>query len=159
MISLTSIQFYLIFVSAVKSFQVLLCRINKSIKHQSFAYTHLNNQTVLFQTIQFSIRKKFKCQIVLFDPWIGSYQMLPLRARVDLRAMPRKEYSTYPYAPALFSLTIRLFSVISLGEFSVISLGSLTIRLFSVISLGESYPYTEKKSVYSTAPSSWAYIV
>ena len=35
--------------------QVLLCITNNSIKHQSFVYTQLKNQTVLFQTIQISI--------------------------------------------------------------------------------------------------------
>ena len=38
-----------------KWFQVFLYITNNSIKRQSFAYTHLNNQAVLFQTIQFSI--------------------------------------------------------------------------------------------------------
>ena len=42
-------------VNKVKYFQVLLCITNNSIKHQSFVYTQLNNQTLLFQTIQFSL--------------------------------------------------------------------------------------------------------
>ena len=37
----------------------MLCISNDSIKHQSFVYPHLNDQTVLFETIQFSIRKLF----------------------------------------------------------------------------------------------------
>ena len=37
---------------------------NNSIK-QSFVYAQLNDQTVLFQTIQFSISTLFKCQLVL----------------------------------------------------------------------------------------------
>ena len=41
---------------------------NNSIKHQSFGYTQLNDQVVLFQTIQFSISTQFKCQTVLFNP-------------------------------------------------------------------------------------------
>ena len=41
---------------------------NNFIKHQLFVYTQLNDQTVLFQTIQLSISHLFKCQIVLFDP-------------------------------------------------------------------------------------------
>ena len=43
---------------------------NNSIKHQSFVYAQLNDQTVLFQTIQFSMSfvcTQFKCQTVLFD--------------------------------------------------------------------------------------------
>ena len=38
----------LILLHSVKLFQVLLCIINNSIKHQSFVHTHLNDQTVLF---------------------------------------------------------------------------------------------------------------
>ena len=43
----------------VKWFQVLLCITKNSIKHPSFVYTQLNDQTVLFQTIQFSISHLF----------------------------------------------------------------------------------------------------
>ena len=42
-------------VNKVKWFLVLLCITNNSIKYQSFVYTQLNDQTVLFLTIQFSI--------------------------------------------------------------------------------------------------------
>ena len=45
-------------------------------QHHSFAYTQLNDQTVLFLAIQFSISHffctQFKCQKVLFDPYIGA---------------------------------------------------------------------------------------
>ena len=44
-----------IYVNKVNSFQVLLCISNNSMKHQSFVYTQLNDQTVLYLTIQFSI--------------------------------------------------------------------------------------------------------
>ena len=36
----------------------MLCITNNSIKHQSFAYTQLNDQTFLFQTTQFSMSTK-----------------------------------------------------------------------------------------------------
>ena len=49
----------LILLCTVKWFQVLQCITNNSIKHQSFIYTQLNDQTVLFQTIQFSISLLF----------------------------------------------------------------------------------------------------
>ena len=39
--------------------------------------------------------------LVLFDPCIGHYKALPPRARVELRAMTMKGYSTFPKAPAL----------------------------------------------------------
>ena len=52
-------------------------------------------------------------QLVLFNPWIGSYQVLPFRARVDLGAMAMKgaPYSLKPQHH--WNLTIRLFSFIS----------------------------------------------
>ena len=49
----------LILLHTVKQFQVLLTITNNFIKHQSFVYTHLNDQTVLFLTIQFSISHLF----------------------------------------------------------------------------------------------------
>ena len=39
--------------------------------------------------------------MVLFNPLIGPYQVLPLRARVDLEAMAMKGYSVFPKVPAL----------------------------------------------------------
>ena len=45
-------RFNLAKVKKVKWLQVLLCIINNSIKNQSFVYTQLNDQTVLFLTIQ-----------------------------------------------------------------------------------------------------------
>ena len=49
----------LILLHTVKWFQVLLCITNNSFKHQSFVYTQLNDQIVLFLTIQFSISHLF----------------------------------------------------------------------------------------------------
>ena len=71
------------------------------LKHQSFFHTQLNDQTALFQTIQFGISKQFKFQTILFDPLIGPYQVQPLRARVNLRAVAMKGYSAFLKAPVL----------------------------------------------------------
>ena len=49
----------LIFLHIVKWFQVLLGINNNLIKHQSFVNTQLNEQTVLFLTIKFSISHLF----------------------------------------------------------------------------------------------------
>ena len=60
----------LILLHAVKWFQILLFNTNYLIKHQSFLYTHLNDQTGLFQTSQFNTSHfciQFKCQTILFD--------------------------------------------------------------------------------------------
>ena len=85
------------------------------------------SKTVLFQLIQFSISTQFKCKyslivktflfqaiqfnqiiqfsisipLFLFNPKIWSYQVLPVRARVDLRAMTMKGLSVFPKALAL----------------------------------------------------------
>ena len=61
------------------------------------------SKTVLFQTIQFSVQKQFhftqyKYSLILFDPWIGPYQVQPLRARVDHGAMAMKGPSALPKA-------------------------------------------------------------
>ena len=39
--------------------------------------------------------------LVLFNPQIGPYQVLPLPARVDLGAMVIKGYFAFPKAPEL----------------------------------------------------------
>ena len=50
-------QFSLALVNEDKWFYILLCITNNSIK-LSFVYAQLNDQTVLFQTIQFSISQR-----------------------------------------------------------------------------------------------------
>ena len=70
------------------------CKYNLIVKTLLFQAIQLS-QTVLIQTIQFSI----SMQLVLFNPLIGSYQVLPFRARVDLGAMAMKGCSAFPKAP------------------------------------------------------------
>ena len=91
----------------------MLCITNNSIKYQSFVYTQLNVKTILFPPIQFCITSQFKCQTVLFDLSIRPYQLLPLLARVGLRAIAMKWYSAFPKLQHYWSLTISLFSVIN----------------------------------------------
>ena len=73
--------------------------------------------------------------LVLFNPYIGPYQVLPLRVRVVLVAMGMKGYSAYRKLQHYRNLNIRLFSV-NLGH-----------------SLVWSYHSAVKQSVYSTAPA------
>ena len=49
----------LILLHTIKRFQVFQCITNNSIRYQLFVYTHLNDQIVLFPTIQFSISHLF----------------------------------------------------------------------------------------------------
>ena len=44
---------------------------------------------------------QFECQTVLFDPYIGPYQVPPLQVKVGLGVMLMKGYSAFPKAPAL----------------------------------------------------------
>ena len=67
------------------------------------------SRTVIIETIQFSIRM----QLVLFNPLVGPYQVLPFRARVDLRAIAVKGYSTFPKASALLESHHEIVCVIS----------------------------------------------
>ena len=50
---------FALLVNKVKCFQELLCITYNSFKHQSFLYALLNDLTVLFQIIQFSISHLF----------------------------------------------------------------------------------------------------
>ena len=99
-----------------------------STKHQSFVYTQLSDQTVLFQTIQFSICTQLKCQTVLFDP-IRCYHSGP-EWTWDWWHSPKLQY--------YWSVTIKLFCVIQ--------------RYL----LGESYHFVVMQSVYSTVSADWA---
>ena len=71
--------------------------------------------------------------LVLFNPYIGPYQVLPLQARVDLEAMAIKGYSAFPKTPALLEPHHQI--------------------------VRESYPSADVQSVYSTAPADWAKIM
>ena len=82
------------FFTQLKCFQLLLCITNNLIKHQSFVYTWFNDQTLVFQTILFNMSTQFKCQRILFDPKLGPYHVLRLRARVNLGAMVMKGSTT-----------------------------------------------------------------
>ena len=53
------------------------------------------SQTVLIQTIQFSI----STQVVLFNPLIGPYQVLSFLAKEDLGEMAMMVYSEIPQSP------------------------------------------------------------
>ena len=77
--------------------------------------------------------------LVLFNQQIGPYQVLPCRARVDLRAMAMKRCSVFPKAPA------------SLGPHHH-CLASYSGHSWGV----GSYLSVEVQSVYSTAPADWA---
>ena len=94
-------------------------------------------KTFLFQAIQFTqtIHFSISMLLVLFNPLIWPYQVLPLRTRVELEAMAMKGYSAFPKAPALLKPHHHIWTLV-IG--------------------GGSYPSAEVQSVYSTAPADWA---
>ena len=116
---------------------------NNSIKHQSFVYTQLNDPTVLFLTIQFSVSyclHSVKYQTVLFDPQIRPYQVLPPQARVDQRAMAIKLYVMSSQSASITGASPSDYLMLYPGQ-----------------SFGwGSYSTAEMQSVYSTAPGDWA---
>ena len=79
---------------------------NNSIKHQSLVYTLLNDQTVLFQAIQFSISDLFALNLNVssISPTDRTLLGATTLARVNLGAMAMKEYIAFPKAPALLEL-------------------------------------------------------
>ena len=95
----------------VKWFQVLLCITNNSFNLQRFVYTQLNDQSVIFQTIQFSI---FICFALSLN-----VKQFYLTHRWTLGTEWIQEWWQWKgtlHSPKLrhyWSLTIRLFSVIS----------------------------------------------
>ena len=74
---------------------------------------------------------QLKCQTVVFHPEIGLYQLLTLRARVDLGAMAMKG---------------------SPHSLKLLHYWNLTIRFFSVIT----WTLVKWQSVYSIALADWA---
>ena len=57
------------------------------------------SKTVLFQTIKFSIstQNTIRC----YRKYIGPYQVLPLRAKMDVVVMGIKGFSAFPKIPVL----------------------------------------------------------
>ena len=93
------------------------------------------SQTILVQTIQFSINM----QLVLFKLLIGPYHVLPFWARVDLEAMAMKGVLHIPPSSSIIGTPPSDWLVSYPGH-----------------SWGwGSYPSAEVQSVYSTAPANW----
>ena len=63
-------------------------------KQFSLVSVQFQCQSVLFQVILLR-------NLVLFNPCIGPYKVLPLRAGVDLGVMAMKDYSAFAEAPGL----------------------------------------------------------
>ena len=125
----------------VKCFKVLLCITNNSIKLQSFVYTQLNNQTVLFLTIQFGMSfvcTQFKCQTCSIWPIDRTLSGATTPTWVDLGAMAMKGYSTFPKAKTLPEPR------------------HLTVSYCRHLFGGMSYSSVEMKPVCSMAPADWA---
>ena len=118
---------------------VFLCITSNSINHQSFIYSQINDQTVLFLTIQLSISHFFS------HTW--NVKKFYLTHRLDfIKCYHSKSEWTWEqwqwraikHSPKLqyyLSLTIRLFSVIS----------------WTLVGRGRSHPSAEMQPVYSTS--------
>ena len=113
----------------VKWFQVLLCITNNSSKYQLFVYTQLNNPTVLFQTIQFSISH-------LFALSLNVKEFCLTLATTESQSGPGSDGNEDPI-PRSSSIT----GVSPLDGFCQYQ--------------ETRCPFAEKLSVYSTAPADW----
>ena len=114
---------------------------NNSIKHQSFVHTQLNDQTVLFLNIQYSISQLFALNLNIKQFIRLIDRTLPgatASSQSDLGMMAVNGHSTFPKAPTLLVPHIRLFNIIC-----------RTLVWMS-------YPFAEMQSVYSTPPANWA---
>ena len=133
------IQHYPFVLHTGKWSQVLLCITNNSIKHQSSIYTQLNDQTVLFLTIQFSLNHLFVQSLKVkqsnlthrLDP-IGCYHSRSgcTFEQLQWKGIPRLTKLQ------VWSLAIRLFNV--------------NTRTF--VAWGGAYTSVEMQLMYSTAP-------
>ena len=75
----------------------------------------------------YSIHFNISMLLVLFNPWIGPYQVLPLQVRVDLGAIAMKGYSAFPKAPKF----LFLFLLIKIYN-SIINNQSIRVSLLRV---------------------------
>ena len=102
---------------SIKWFQVLQCITNNSIKHQSFIYTLLNDLIVLFQAIQFSKSHLFLLSLNFKQfYWAQRYDLIRCYHPGPDRSRKRWQWRGNPHYPKLqhyWSLTIKLFSIIS----------------------------------------------
>ena len=98
------------------------------------------SKTFLFQVIYSSQKLQFSISIplVLLNPSLGPFQVLPRRAGVDLGVMEMKGCSTFPKAPA------------SLEPHHQI------VVIYQDTHWVGSYPFAEVQSVYSTTLTDWA---
>ena len=115
---------------------------NNSIKSQSFVYTHLNDQTVLFITIQFSISHLFALSLNVKQFYL-THRKDPIRCYYSRSEWTWKwwQLRDTPHSPNHWnwSLTIRLFNV-----------------TFRAVISREEVLFLCRDTVYSTASTNWA---
>ena len=88
----------------VKELQVLLFNTNNSIQNYSFVCTQLNDSKYCYVSLRIQlVISHFFAHILNSSIWLvdRNYQVLPLRARVDLEVMVMKRYSTFSSASGL----------------------------------------------------------
>ena len=119
----------------VKWSQVMLWITNNSIRHQSFVYSQLNNQTVLYLTIQFSISHLFALSFTA-QLFYLIYRLDPIRCyyfKIEWTWEPWQWRST-PYSQSS-------------------SVGASTSHC--LIYPGHSLGVGEMQPVYSAVPADW----
>ena len=133
MFLLTSIILFKISHLFTHRFQVLLCITNNSIKHQSFVYTQLNDQTILFLTIQFG----------------HSWNVKPIdRTLLGATTPGQSGHGSYGNEGVLY--------ISQSSKTGVLLSDSFVLYPEHTWGRGQSYPSAGMQLVYSTVPGNWA---
>ena len=149
----------LILLHTVKWFQVWLCIANNSIKHHSFVYTHLNDETVLFQTIQFSISHLLAHSFNVKQFYL-TQRSDPIRC---YHSEPEWSWEQWQWRDTLhspklqhyWSLTIRLLSVISC---TLVAGGDAVSFFYNLIRLSD-YIWGKMRAHHFSHSASWNHLI
>ena len=133
---------------------------NNSIKHQSFVYTQLNYQTVLFQTIQFNISTVFVYTQLNVNSWFQTIQFSVI-TQFSSTSFIDRTLSGAPTPGQSGPGNNENKGLLRISQRSSITRGSSSDCLVSYTkqSMGSSYSSAEKQSVYSAAPADWDRII
>ena len=138
------------FLLSVKRFRVLLFNTNISINDHSFAYTQLNDKTVLCQAIQFSVSHLFtftwnvRLHSLNVKQFYFTHRLEPVRC---YHSGTKWTWQWWQWKGTLHSSKLLHYWRLTIWLFS-----DITRKLVG----GESDPCAEMQSVYSTAPADWA---
>ena len=156
----------------------MLCITNNSVKHQSLVCTHLNDQTVLFLTTQFSMLIKLNgskhCYVSLtiqlnichLFTLLNGQTVLFQTIQFGIRYLFTQNLNVKPIDRNLLGVTT--LGTMAMKRYSIFPRApAVLIPHHQIVSCHiqdthwrvGSYPSTEMHSVYPTAPADWALVL